>query len=179
LEQHLQDLARDGTQALIATLFSLPVTKSDDGPLAKLPERHYQLPRAKPLPKPKPPTKWEKFAAAKGISHRKKDKKVWDEEKQTWVNRWGKDGKNKQVETQWLTEVKHNAGASIVLGEEAKVSHSGFHSRKSTIILNLLLEPSVKNAWPKTKNNDLRILLAQMAFLLAKMRLSGHSRQQE
>jgi hypothetical protein len=35
---------------------------------------------------------------------------VWDEEKQDWVNRWGKDGKNKQTEDQWITEVPLNAG---------------------------------------------------------------------
>ena len=115
LEEHLQNLARDGTQALIGALFGLPTTKSDYGPLAQLPSRVYQLPRAKPLPKPKLQTKWEKFAAAKGISHRKKDKRVWDEEKQEWVNRWGKDGKNKEVEEQWLTEVPRNAGARTTL----------------------------------------------------------------
>jgi len=67
------------------------------------------LPRAKPLPKPKPLTKWEKFAKEKGISHRKKEKAVWDEEKQEWVNRWGWKGKNKELEDQWLTEVPANA----------------------------------------------------------------------
>ena len=113
LEEHLQNLARDGTQALIGALFGLSTIKSDYGPLAQLPSRVYQLPRAKPLPKPKPQTKWEKFAAAKGISHRKKDKRVWDEEKQEWVNRWGKDGKNREVEEQWLTEVPRNAGARL------------------------------------------------------------------
>lgn len=40
------------------------------------------------------------------------EKKVWDEERQEWVNRWGKDGKNKEKEEQWIHEVKANAGAS-------------------------------------------------------------------
>ncbi|RXW25405.1 hypothetical protein EST38_g440 [Candolleomyces aberdarensis] len=111
LEDHLQNLARDGIQVLIGNLFSLPITKSPDGPLAQLPTSVYQLPRAKPLPKPKPPTKWESFAAAKGISHRTRDRKEWDEERQEWVNRWGKDGRNKQAEEQWLTPVPHNADA--------------------------------------------------------------------
>ncbi|KAF8639976.1 hypothetical protein AX17_001223 [Amanita inopinata Kibby_2008] len=109
VEEHLQSLARDGIQTLINSLFSLPTVSSPDGPLAQLPPPIYQLPRAKPLPKPKPPTKWELFAAAKGIQKKRKDKKVWDEEKQEWVNRWGKDGKNKQVEDQWLAVVPHNA----------------------------------------------------------------------
>ncbi|KIY52330.1 RRS1-domain-containing protein [Fistulina hepatica ATCC 64428] len=111
LEGHLQSLARDGVQALFAGLFSLPTEQSPDGPLAQLPAPTIQLPRAKPLPKPKPPTKWERFTAAKGIQHRKRDRKEWDEEKQEWVNRWGHNGKNRQTEEQWLTEVPANADA--------------------------------------------------------------------
>ena len=106
--------ARDGAQALIASLFSLPTTSSEDGPVAQLPPPTTQLPRAKPLPKPKPLTKWEKFAKAKGIQHAKKDKKIWDEERQEWVDRWGWKGTNKKEETQWLTEVPANAGAYIL-----------------------------------------------------------------
>jgi regulator of ribosome biosynthesis len=98
LEDYLLSTARDGIQTLIATLFSLPTLPSPDGALAQLPEPTTQLPRAKPLPKPKPPTKWERFAAAKGIQHRVRERKVWDEERQAWVNRWGRDGLNKRVE---------------------------------------------------------------------------------
>lgn len=103
--------ARDGVQTLIASLFSLPTTSSADGPLAQLPTPTTLLPRAKPLPKPKPPTKWEQFAKAKGIQKTRKEKKIWDEEKQEWVDRWGWKGVNKKEETQWLTEVRANAGA--------------------------------------------------------------------
>lgn len=109
LEEHLQSLARDGVQSLFTTLFNLPTRPSPDGPLAQLPPPIYQLPRAKPLPKPKPPTKWERFAAAKGIQKKVREKRVWDEEKQEWVNRWGRDGKNKEVEQAWITEVPLNA----------------------------------------------------------------------
>ncbi|KAI3616661.1 hypothetical protein WG66_011438 [Moniliophthora roreri] len=109
VEEHLQSLARDGVQNLLAKIFSLPTESSPDGPLAQLPPPITQLPRAKPLPKPKPPTKWELFAKAKGIQRKRRDKKVWDEERQEWVNRWGKDGKNKQLEEQWITEVPLNA----------------------------------------------------------------------
>ncbi len=112
LESHLQNLARDGTQALISKLFSLPTTPSPDGPVAQLPPPITQIPRSKPLPKPKAPTKWERFAAAKGIQKKVREKKIWDEEKQEWVNRWGKDGKNKEKEEQWITEVPLNAGMS-------------------------------------------------------------------
>ena len=67
--------ARDGVQTLLASLFDLPTTPSEDGPVAQLPPPTTQLPRAKPLPKPKPLTKWEKFANAKGIQKKRKDKK--------------------------------------------------------------------------------------------------------
>ncbi|KDQ08876.1 hypothetical protein BOTBODRAFT_117992 [Botryobasidium botryosum FD-172 SS1] len=108
-EAYLQELARDGIQLLLGSIFSLPTQSSSDGPLALLPPATTLLPRAKPLPKPKPPTKWERFAAAKGIQHKVRDKKVWDEEKQEWVNRWGMRGKNKDVEEQWIHELPDNA----------------------------------------------------------------------
>lgn len=120
LEEYLQSTARDGVQVLISALFNLPTTPSPDGPLAQLPPPTTQLPRAKPLPKPKPLTKWEQFAKAKGISHRKKEKKVWDEEKQEWVNRWGWKGANKAGEEQWLTEVPKNADIDFDPAKKAR-----------------------------------------------------------
>ncbi|KAJ3551884.1 hypothetical protein NM688_g4452 [Phlebia brevispora] len=113
LEDYLMSTARDGVQTLLASLFDLPTTPSEDGPVAQLPPPTTQLPRAKPLPKPKPLTKWEKFANAKGIQKKRKDKKEWDEERQEWVDRWGWKGANKKEETQWLTEVPANADADF------------------------------------------------------------------
>ncbi|PVF96459.1 RRS1-domain-containing protein [Serendipita vermifera] len=109
LEQYLQANARDGIQALVNSLFSLPIQKTQDGPLAVLPPIETPLPRAKPLPKPEPLTKWEQFAKAKGIQKKIRDKKVWDEEKQEWVQRWGRHGKNKEIEEQWIHEIPDNA----------------------------------------------------------------------
>nr|VWP01800.1 AHL receptor (Quorum sensing LuxR family sensor regulator) [Ganoderma boninense] len=130
LEEHLMSTARDGVQTLIASLFSLPTTSSADGPLAQLPPPTTQLPRAKPLPKPKAPTKWEQFAKAKGIQKKRKDKKVWDEEKQEWVNRWGWKGANKDKEVQWLTEVPANADVDF---DPAKASRD---ERKARVAKN-------------------------------------------
>ncbi|KAG8740280.1 Rhodanese- sulfurtransferase [Ceratobasidium sp. 414] len=109
LEAHLQAVARDGAQVILGALFGLPTQSSDDGPIATLPPPKTALPRAKPLPKPKPPTKWERFAAAKGIQKTKRDRREWDEERQEWVNRWGWNGKNKDKEDQWIHEVPDNA----------------------------------------------------------------------
>jgi hypothetical protein len=111
-EAYLTSHALPPLQALLNTLFSLPTARTSSGPLATLPAPTTMLPREKPLPKPKPLTKWERFANAKGISHSKKDKNVWDEDRQEFVARWGRDGLNKKVEEQWITEVKVRPGKS-------------------------------------------------------------------
>ena len=48
--------------------------------MAHLPKPSAPLPRAKPLPKPREPTKWEAFAQRKGIVKRKRGREVFDEE---------------------------------------------------------------------------------------------------
>lgn len=64
-------------------------------------------------------TKWERFAKAKGISHKTREKDVWDEEKQAFVPRWGRGGKNKEVEEQWIHEVKAGAGELVLRYSES------------------------------------------------------------
>ena len=114
LEAYLLDRSTTTTQTLIQRLFTLPLTRTPLGPLAQLPVSHSHaiIPREKHLPKPKPLTKWERFAKEKGISHKRKDKMVWDDEMQDWVPRWGKGGKNKDVEEAWIREVKQGDGES-------------------------------------------------------------------
>ena len=96
-----------------------------------LPPIETELPRAKPLPKRKPATKWEQFAAAKGIQKKRREKKLWDEEKQEWVNRWGRGGKNKEAEEQWAVEVPANARAS----SSNKCGPSGLPRRYLSVML--------------------------------------------
>nr|XP_010914878.1 ribosome biogenesis regulatory protein homolog [Elaeis guineensis] len=81
-------------QEIANALFSLPSTEDSDGPIVHLPQPSTRLPREKHLPKPKPPTKWELFAKAKGIKKRKKDKRVFDEQTGTWKRRYGYDRVN-------------------------------------------------------------------------------------
>lgn len=113
----LRDTARDGAQSLINQLLTTcPITSDREGLLLTLPSVSTITPRAKPLPKLKAPTTWEKFARKKGIgkynatggkteSERRK-KLVYDEEKGEWVPRWGYKGKNKDGEgTEWLVEL--------------------------------------------------------------------------
>lgn len=83
--------------------------------LLSLPQRTTLVPRFKPLPTPKPPTKWELFARKKGIGKygsgsgavdaEKRKRLVYDEAKGEWVPRWGYKGKNKGGENDWLVEV--------------------------------------------------------------------------
>ncbi|NXC39987.1 RRS1 protein, partial [Penelope pileata] len=80
-EALLRALARDNTQLLAARIWALPAERADGaaGPLlAQLPEPALRLPREKPPPKPRPPTRWERFARLKGIRRRKRPSLVWD-----------------------------------------------------------------------------------------------------
>jgi regulator of ribosome biosynthesis len=71
-----------------------------------LPAASTPLPREKPIPEAKPPTKWELFAKKKGIQDKKREgKMVYDEASGEWVPKWGYKGKNKEGENDWLVEV--------------------------------------------------------------------------
>ncbi|XP_037503581.2 ribosome biogenesis regulatory protein homolog [Rhipicephalus sanguineus] len=78
-EEYLKELARDDTQLLINRLFQLPTERREDVVVAVLPAGTTRIPREKPVPKPKPPTRWSEFAKQKGIKSRKREKLVWDE----------------------------------------------------------------------------------------------------
>lgn len=110
-EEIIKELSRDNVQLLINQLLSLPIKTTTDSAsssmtLLQLPDPMTELPREKPLPKPRQPTKWEKFAAKKGIKSKVKEgKKVFDEATGEWVNKWGYKGINKKLDDQWLVEV--------------------------------------------------------------------------
>ena len=59
------------------------------------------------VPAEKEKTKWERFAAKKGIKDKKRGegKVVFDEEKGEWVPKWGYKGRNKEGEGEWIVEV--------------------------------------------------------------------------
>lgn len=87
------------TQALINRVFQLPSTPLPDGKLAQLPEPVIRLPRGKPIPKPKPLTKWEKFAKEKGIVKKKRSKLAFDEATQEWKRIHGYKKANDALDT--------------------------------------------------------------------------------
>ncbi|TID29157.1 hypothetical protein CANINC_002114 [Pichia inconspicua] len=105
-EEYLRELTRDNVQLLVNQILSLPLQKKDNITLVTLPGPIFKLPREKSIPKPKEPTRWEKFAAKKGIQKKGKEGKlVFDEETQQWVNKWGYKGANKKADDQWAVEV--------------------------------------------------------------------------
>jgi regulator of ribosome biosynthesis len=65
-EAFLQELARENTQLLINSIWGLPTERVEDVVVAKFPPPTFTLPREKPVPKPREPTKWEKYAKEKG-----------------------------------------------------------------------------------------------------------------
>src|SRR5947209_8683535 len=69
LNDSLKATARDGAQVLLNQLLTTcTITSSaQNGVLLTLPAPATAVPRHKPLPTPKPPTKWELFARKKGI----------------------------------------------------------------------------------------------------------------
>ncbi|SCV01236.1 LANO_0F10792g1_1 [Lachancea nothofagi CBS 11611] len=116
-EKHIKDVTRENVQLMINQILSLPIkstTESAGGTsgqsasmtLVQLPDPISELPREKPLPKPKAPTKWEQFAAKKGIQPKERSgKMVYDEDAGQWVPKWGYKGANKKLDSQWLVEV--------------------------------------------------------------------------
>ncbi|CAO3637760.1 unnamed protein product [Cunninghamella blakesleeana] len=107
-DKYIKELTRDNTQLVVNQLFDLKVKNTDSGLLAELPDRVTVLPREKPLPKEKPLTRWEKFAKAKGIQNTKRERMVWDDDRQEYVPRWGYKGGEKDKTQDWLIEVPDN-----------------------------------------------------------------------
>ncbi|CAL8467031.1 g6567 [Coccomyxa elongata] len=83
------EVATQTTQSLVARLFELPSEAALEGRIAHLPAPTTPLPRAKPLPQPRAPTKWEAFAQRKGIVKKKRSKEVWDEDTGEYRRRFG------------------------------------------------------------------------------------------
>lgn len=113
-EALLRGLARDNTQLLVGRLWGLPSERAEGGAgpvVAQLPEPSTRLPREKPLPKPRPLTRWEQFARLKGIrpNRKKRGTLVWDEAAKEWRRRWGYRRAGGDPSRDWLQEVPDKA----------------------------------------------------------------------
>lgn len=106
---YLLDLARDNTQLLINKIWEMPTERLEDAIVARLPPPKTKLPRMKPVPKPKPLTKWQQFAKDKGIQKTKKSKLSWDEQLQKWVPLYGFKRTQAEKDKDWVLEVPQNA----------------------------------------------------------------------
>ena len=135
-EAILTSVAQKCAQSLIHQLLSQPITHDEkDGSLQiSLPAPEFPLPREKPIPKEKEKTKWEKFAAKKGIKATRKDgKKVFDEETKEWKDKYGFGARVRrnpgEVESDWIQEVDEKKDAAKK--EEAeKKGHGGKRKRE-------------------------------------------------
>lgn len=140
LEASLASVARDGAQALINQLLTTcPITSSKaDGVLLSLPPVVTALPREKPLPAAKPPTKWEQFAARKGIKPKTREQRQnlrFNEDTGAWEKKWGWKGpvdrQEGKVQADWLVEVKPEKEAKLKEGES--VRGEGRRERKEKV----------------------------------------------
>jgi regulator of ribosome biosynthesis len=122
-DDFLRNACLFSTQLIVNKLFKLPTERVEDSLVVKLPKAVTILPREKPLPKKKAPTKWEAYAALKGIQKTKKSRKVWDDVAKEWRYSWGKD-KVSQKNKQWLIEMKKNEEPDTDLFAKASTAKS-------------------------------------------------------
>ncbi|KAI0194573.1 ribosomal biogenesis regulatory protein [Astrocystis sublimbata] len=141
LEAQLIATARDGAQGLINQLLTTcPISSTPQGVLLALPAPSTALPREKPLPETKPPTKWEQFAAKRGIKPKTREQRrmkanQFNEETGEWEKTWGynKDGRIDRrekglVQKDWLVEVdekKEREDAQAALAGRRKPKAGG------------------------------------------------------
>lgn len=107
-DDYLKKLARDDTQLLLNALWELPTERVENNIVAKVPKPTFIIPREKPVPKPKPLTKWEQYAKEKGITTKKKSKLTWDEVLKKWVPRYGYKKSKAEKEKDWIIEVPNS-----------------------------------------------------------------------
>lgn len=111
-EAELLEAATKGVKMVLNECLQLPKTIKKGkfegaGEMVQLPIPATKLPREKAPPKVKPLTAWEKFAVKKGIAlNRKKNNKVFDEERQIWKDRYGKRAREDKEKFDWLREVR-------------------------------------------------------------------------
>lgn len=96
---------------LMNRIWELPTERVEEAIVVKLPKPVYPLPRSKRVPRPKPLTKWQKFALEKGIKKTKKTKATWDEQLQKWIPRFGYKKAAAEKDKDWVIEVPQNADA--------------------------------------------------------------------
>ncbi|KAK4217044.1 ribosomal biogenesis regulatory protein [Rhypophila decipiens] len=109
-EQDLANIARDGAQSLVNQLLTVcPISATADGVLLSLPQPHTPLPREKPIPQPKPETKWSAFAKRRGIAPKTREQRKnlqYNDETGEFERKWGYKGANKAGQDAPIIELK-------------------------------------------------------------------------
>ncbi|VDM57311.1 unnamed protein product [Angiostrongylus costaricensis] len=100
--------ARNNAQYLFNKIWELNRKHTDEAVMAELPKSTFILPREKKIPDKKEPTKWEKYAAQKGITKKKKFRKVFDEASKEWKPTYGYRRANDDTKD-WLIEIPDGA----------------------------------------------------------------------
>lgn len=111
--EKMKQLARDNCQLIVNAIWALP-RKTLDGEgdnyeiVVDLPWPTHVLPRAKPLPKERKKTRWEKFAESKGIKKKtKRSRMKYDEERKEYMPVYGMgSSKNVDEKNTWVIEAK-------------------------------------------------------------------------
>lgn len=96
---------QESVQFMFNKLYDLTKTEEEDGLYVQLPVPDTILPREKPIPTPKPPTRWELLAKRKGIVKHDKDKLVYSEDHDEFRTRYGYKSKNEKPQD-WVIEAK-------------------------------------------------------------------------
>ncbi|KAK4034806.1 ribosomal biogenesis regulatory protein [Parachaetomium inaequale] len=109
LESHLTAVARDGTQVLINQLLTTcAITSTPAGVLLSLPAPQTPLPREKPIPTPRPETKWSAFAKRRGIKPKTREQRrnlQYNDGTGEFERKWGYKGANKAGQDDAIIEV--------------------------------------------------------------------------
>lgn len=157
-DDFLRSLARDNTQLLVNEIWKLPTERVEEVIVAKLPEPVTPLPREKPPPKPRPPTKWEQFAKLKGIQKKKKTNLVWDENAKEWKRRWGYKRANDNTK-EWLIEVPETADpnddqfAKRIKAKKERVAKNEFNRLKNIARAQKIKVPGSGGLVPKAQQS--------------------------
>ncbi|KAL2161592.1 hypothetical protein VTH06DRAFT_8154 [Thermothelomyces fergusii] len=123
LEAHLASVGRDGAQALINQLLTTcRASATPAGVLLSLPPAQTALPREKPVPAPKPETRWAAFARRRGIKPKTREQRRnlrYNAETGEWERKWGYKGANKAgqddpiIELNPAKEAQRKEGTSV------------------------------------------------------------------
>ncbi|KAH7034806.1 ribosome biogenesis regulatory protein-domain-containing protein [Microdochium trichocladiopsis] len=137
-EAQLAAVARDAAQSLINQLLTTcPLHSAPQGVLLTLPHPTTPMPREKPLPPPKQPTKWELFAARKGIKPKTREQRrmrnqVFNEQTGEYERSWGFDAKAHHkkkeegiIQQDWLVELKGDGKGGAAGGAGADKDAEG------------------------------------------------------